>query len=493
MGRSLRVSIGQASPVATVVAYSQPAGSPTSAWSVTVGGQPTWTHYTTRGGAATVSSDGVGPVAVSMTAPTTVSAVEVIAQQAGVWPSPTITGTPSGSTITFTLPAGFNGHVQVRINNADQPNWDNWCTLAVLPLETDIPDPGDVTYYFGPGTHTGSSIRLYSGQSIYVAGGAWVNRRILSGVFGSGMGQVDTIRIYGRGVVDTTDGWTTSNTGMGTCDFVGVDNLTWEGVTLVGRYGWTAATYLCRDTVIDWARIYACEILDAATYGDQGTPDGWDPVACQGFTLRRSLISASDDSSAIKASKYGQVGNCTNHLYEDVLLMQGGKSNGFDIGYELGGAPATPLQVTNITYRRVEIATCWRDTQSYRTNPVGIHLCSKAVVQDVLFEDINVHEIDTKDWMIFVSSFYTSTSTSWSVAGDANRGYMDGVTYRRVAWPSGGTTAGRITADLSDPNYEGGAKQLKNIRFEQCTIGGATISSRPATWTVTNADVTYVG
>ena len=45
----------------------------------------------------------------------------------------------------------------------------------------------------------------------------------------------------------------------------------------------------------------------------------------------------------------------------------------------------------------------------------------------------------------------------------------------------------------ADPSYEGGAKKLQNIRFEQCTIGGTPITSKPSGWTVTNADVTYVG
>lgn len=474
---------------AQVVTYVKPSGAPDAVWTTIVNGQGNWTHYTTRGATTHYSTDAAGPVTIQMNAPTTVTECIVRLSQEGVWPPPVVTPTFAGSQISFTLPQGFLGSAMVRINNAlpgaTLTSWQSFATVTALPLETDVPAPASVSYYFGPGVHTGPPINMASNQTMYVAPGALLKRRVVAGQIGiNTTNQRTNIRIWGRGIIDTSNGYGPTDTGLGAGDFAGVNGLTIEGISYVSRYSWALALYRCTNVMIDRVRVFSCEIPDAPSYTAQGTPDGVDPVACNGFTLRRSLVSASDDTSAIKLDKYGEFGNGSDHLYEDLLVIQGGKSNGMDIGYELGAASRS---ITNVTYRRMYAPICWRDTQSFRTNTFGIHVCSNATVDTVLFEDCRADEARNKDWDLFISTFYTS-GYSISTAGDANRGYIRNITYRRCEFPQTVTGQKRvhISADLSDPNYEGGAKRITNLTFDHCTRAGVPLTAAQSDWTVTN-------
>lgn len=461
----------------SVITYPRPDGAPQSDWSVSVNGEPTWTHYTTRGSTATVSSDTGDPVVIDITAPEQVNTVDVAHQQPGVWPSPDVDVSASGGrVIRITLPPSYLGNLLVSINDARPPDWDRYLSVGVLPVETDEPEPDEVTYYFGPGVHTGSTIGLRSGDTVYVAGGAYVNRRFVTGAFNGQRHQIQDVRIFGRGVIDTNNGYGPKDQGLGTADFYGVDGLTIEGITYVSRYAWAMASYLCESVTGNWLRLYSCEIPDAADYAGQGTPDGWDMVGCQSVFVENSFLSVSDDTIATKGDKYGAIGDSSGLTYRDLLLMQGGKSNGFDIGYENG-----TRTVSGVTYQRIVLAVCWRDTEPYRTSPLGIHVPSGATIEDVLYEDIDIRSVDGKDFGLFVGTWY-STSLSYSQPGNENRGTIRNIVYRRVSWPAG-VPPFRIASEAPDKRI--------NVTFEDCTLGGEPLVEALPGWEIVNADVEF--
>jgi hypothetical protein len=66
------------------------------------------------------------------------------------------------------------------------------------PPEADIPPIDDPNVlYFGPGVHSVGAVQLHSNQTVYVAGGAWVQAHF------KGVGVHDVV-IRGRGIVDGT-------------------------------------------------------------------------------------------------------------------------------------------------------------------------------------------------------------------------------------------------------------------------------------------------
>jgi hypothetical protein len=474
-----------AEPVpATVSTYAKPTGTDPAnppieeRWVTRVDGAVTWTHYTPRGDTAVVSSDAAGPVTVELTLRShhpafgALTAADVHVQQEGVWPPPQIAAEVDGNIVSFTLPAGFNGNVWVVTNDRYEPTagtFDHYqyhLSLGVLPLETWTPTAGQVTHYFGPGIHTGSAITLSAGQTVYIAGGALVRRSISTAWEPSG--RVANVRVGGRGVVDLHPDYNVLvENGLDGGNFVQCDDLTVEGITWVTKGRWGVTPFLCDGVTIQWIRAISCEIHNLDDYGGQGTPDGVDPVGTSNMTLSNSFIGASDDSSAIKCDKYSKVGDCRDLLYLDLLIAQGGKSNAFDIGYELG-----TRTVERITYRRINIPMCYRDAGAFRTGGLSIHCCTKALVQDILYEDVWVQRIDRKDFMHWCATFYTSSFGS--EPGAENRGTIQDVTYRRVIWPDYQPqidVGGNYSSSLGEwflGRQTGDGPLLSGITFEDC-------------------------
>ena len=97
-----------------------------------------------------------------------------------------------GNTLAFSLSQPRNLSVEV--------NGDIFGNLQLFanPIETARPDPTDPNViYFGPGVHAlpGGTLRVPSGKTVYLAGGAVVRGRILAD-------RVENVRILGRGMVD---------------------------------------------------------------------------------------------------------------------------------------------------------------------------------------------------------------------------------------------------------------------------------------------------
>ncbi|HEX6499056.1 MAG TPA: hypothetical protein VF054_08505 [Micromonosporaceae bacterium] len=137
----------------------------------------------------------------------------------------------AGGTCTFTLVRPANLSVEF-VPDTTNPVAHPMLVFA-NPPETDVPpatgDP-DVLY-FGPGVHhIGSGIALHSGETVYLAGGAWVE-----GAF-KGVGVSDVV-IKGRGVIDGTfldTGDQTANKKQpGLIDITNSRNVLIEGITLV--------------------------------------------------------------------------------------------------------------------------------------------------------------------------------------------------------------------------------------------------------------------
>ncbi|MEV0842534.1 hypothetical protein AB0I55_23710 [Actinocatenispora sera] len=148
--------------------------------------------------------------------------------------SAAITTTFAGNTCTFTMSQPRNVSVEF------QPNIHNPIQHPMLvfanPAENDVPpatgDPN--VLYFGPGVHQiGSGNVLHSNETIYLAGGAWVQGAFIAN------GPVDNVTIKGRGVLDgsflDTGNQDSNKNQPGMIDIAdqSSQNLLVEGITLV--------------------------------------------------------------------------------------------------------------------------------------------------------------------------------------------------------------------------------------------------------------------
>jgi hypothetical protein len=138
-----------------------------------------------------------------------------------------------GGVCTFTLDRPKNISVEF------EPNIHNPVLHPMLmfanPLEVDVPDPADPNVrWFGPGVHSpGSGQPIASGQTIYLAGGAWVDGAFIAD------GPVTDVAIKGRGVLsglfmDTGNQALNKDVpGMIDIAYRDSENLLVEGITLV--------------------------------------------------------------------------------------------------------------------------------------------------------------------------------------------------------------------------------------------------------------------
>ncbi len=133
-------------------------------------------------------------------------------------------------TCTFTLTRPANVSVEFA------PDTTNPVVHPMLvfanPPEVDVPKPGDPNVlYLGPGVHDlGRGVPLHSGETVYVAGGAWVK-----GAF-TGTGLHDVV-FRGRGVIDglfldTGDQGANKNQ-PGLIDIADSSNVVVDGLTFV--------------------------------------------------------------------------------------------------------------------------------------------------------------------------------------------------------------------------------------------------------------------
>jgi len=136
----------------------------------------------------------------------------------------------SDNTCTFVLSDAATVSVEF------EPNTTNPVLHPMLvfanPPEVDVPPSTDPNVlYLGPGVHDlGKGVQLHSGETVYIAGGAWVN--------GAFIGRnVQDVVIRGRGIIsglflDTGD-QAKNKSAPGLIDITGSSNLVIDGITLV--------------------------------------------------------------------------------------------------------------------------------------------------------------------------------------------------------------------------------------------------------------------
>ncbi|WP_242083472.1 glycosyl hydrolase family 28 protein [Aestuariivivens sediminis] len=185
------------------------------------------------------------------------------------------------------------------------------------PPEIDPPKKGDPNViYFEPGLHKPEKIRLSTGQTLYIAGGAIVK----GGVDVSG----DNIKIMGRGILCGND-WEWRK---GPGNMIGLRNASKviiEDIIIRGAWSWTIPMYNC-DTV----KITNIKLVCSKNPND----DGINPCNSQRVYIRDCFIRTDDDCIAMKGIKRGSNNdNIEDIIVEDCILWSD-RARVFLLGHE---------------------------------------------------------------------------------------------------------------------------------------------------------------
>jgi Glycosyl hydrolases family 28 len=240
-------------------------------------------------------------------------------------------------------------------------------TLHLFPEVQSTPPPSSSApgiLYFGPGEHQAGLIDVHTGETVYLAEGAWVHGRIRSV-------NTDGITIAGAGVLDGT-GVMVPDTPRGPEGMVYLDhalNARIEGITIFNSNAWTVHIQGSSGTRVDGVRI-----LNPASLNGN---DGFDIDSSSDVEIRNVFVRTGDDCIAIK--------NMLNVPIKDirvsnaVLWNMPNGGNALEIGYELRDAPVRHIVFDGIDMIHVEHAAA-----------LGIHNGDRATVEDVTFSNIRI-------------------------------------------------------------------------------------------------------
>ena len=170
--------------------------------------------------------------------------------------------------------------------------------------------------YFGPGIHKPEKIKLLSGQTLYIAGGAIVK----GGVDVSG----DNIKIMGRGILCGND-WPWRKGPGSMIRMSEAKNVRVEGIILRGSWGWTIPIYNS-----DSVSITNVKLVCSRNPND----DGINPCNSQRVYIRDCFIRTDDDCIAMKGIKFGSTNDNVEYITVENCLLWADRARIFLLGHE---------------------------------------------------------------------------------------------------------------------------------------------------------------
>ncbi len=237
----------------------------------------------------------------------------------------------------------------------------SYCSTYLDKIPKNIPPN---YYYFAPGRHDVGTLRLKSGDSVYIAAGAVV--------YGSFVADdAENIKISGKGILDggnipRADRW--ARGGFGCLHFRNCKNVSVDGIILRDPNSWTVNVRRCEN--VDISNL---KFVGLWRYNSDGI-DIWDS---KNVTFKDCFIRAYDDSIIVRATgpdnKNIFVENC-------VIWNDWGKS----LAISLHGKPQG---AENISFKNIDII---------RPSSDAIHFANydtAACMKNVRCENINI-EVD---------------------------------------------------------------------------------------------------
>jgi len=235
--------------------------------------------------------------------------------------------------------------------------------LFANPLETDAPKEGDPNVvYFGPGVHKPEKIALGSGQTLYLAGGAFVKAEVLV--------QGENIRICGRGILDGSD-WEWRKGPVGNLIAIRDSrNVEVTGITLRGSSHWTIVPVHSRNVTIRNVKLCNSRVQN---------DDGINPCNSQDVLITDCFIRSDDDCGALKGLDLGGADSNVERITVENSILWCDRARIFLLGHESRAA-----FMRNVTLRNLDII-------HFTMTPFLLEPGEDMRMEDILVEDIRLH------------------------------------------------------------------------------------------------------
>ena len=269
------------------------------------------------------------------------------------------------------------------------------------PLEQNIPDRKDtnVIFFEGGKIHTPGIVTVKSNQIVYIAGGA-----VVRGSFKTDKGS--NMKIMGRGIIDNS---MYKEQEARPIEINESSDVLLEGFIIAEAKHWCCASFASRNITYRNIKIVS----------DNPVDDGIDIVGSQNVLVDGCFIRTRDDCVAVKAgityyTKFFSGANVDNIVVQNSVMWNGIWGNGLEIGFETRADT-----IKNITFKNCDLI--------HVEGPEGtftIHNGDRAVVKNVLYEDIRVE--DSRGWLIDFKILKSRYSK------DTVRGKIENVRFKNI-------------------------------------------------------------
>lgn len=350
----MSVTVADGSALSQVMTYEYPPGSPASrVYEVKAQGEPVFVYHTHIADFAAFSCSGPIKVHVHCRPAVSTAAIRPLSRS--------ITPVIDGAYVHFSLPGPMN----VLVDIPGLPP----LYIYANPLENSLPSPHDprVRYFRAGKVHEVGELTLHSNEEVYLEGGAVVQGCIRAR-------QGENVRIRGFGILDGScfrkGGQHVRSIVLERCRQVRVENL-----ILIEPCGWMVSLVGCQGAIV---RNYK-------GLGEVLGSDGVDICSSRDVHVDGCCIFNNDDGVAVKAildqdAPPDYPTDVDNVLVENCIFRTLRNGCPMEIGHEL----RTEV-VQNVVFRNNDVLSVHGNGQ-----PISINNYERAIVRDILFENIRI-------------------------------------------------------------------------------------------------------
>jgi Glycosyl hydrolases family 28 len=303
--------------------------------------------------------------------------------------------------------------------------------LFANPIETFIPNKKDTNLiYFGPGVHkiNGDKLRVASGKTVYLAGGAVLMGQIL-------IDGVHNVKVLGRGVVDPSvkSGVRIANSRniyvegivCTQCPTGGSDSVTIRNVKSISYYGWG---------------------------------DGMNVFSSSNVLFDGVFCRNSDDCTTVYGTRLGFIGGCRNITMQNSTLWA-------DVAHPIligtHGNSEKPDTLENLNYVNIDILD-HKEMQIDYQGCMSINAGDNNLVRNVRFEDIRVEDF-REGQLVNLRVFFNEKYCKAPGKG------IENVLFKNINY-KGSHAETSVIAGYDE------SRQIKNIVFENLMINDVQIT-----------------
>lgn len=320
---------------------------------------------------------------------------------------------PCSTTATNTVVLTLTNACKLSVE-FDGEFYDN-LQLIANPIESDpITNNIPNTIYYGPGKHLlTNSISIESGETLYIAGGAYLKFAETVGSPRIHMSDATNVTIRGRGIIYMPGTPFGADPAWKAIVSENCTNVNVSGIILIKRNdGFCNEAYNCDDVTYK----------NVTVLGGAENTDGFDVFSCRNVDVSYSFFRTGDDGMIVKA-KNGI--DCCDVTYRQCV----GWTDWTHRPICVGGVTHCEI-MTNINYQNIDVIHYNENNGVH--GAISILLNDEATVSDLLFKDINIEKCLHPN-ASYINA-YIRWSDLWGQTDDraAYRGVLTNVTFNTV-------------------------------------------------------------